>query len=1607
MQETLRSLIKSVNGRLDVKPAMMALGLQAADYSVMGARARSFCPVHKGKSFKSLQFDLPNRTCQCIVKECPAHAPLTVVELFARARSCSPAAAALEIAREQELTLDSALLAALRDRLLRLEVPKAAEAELAEAEELLACLVRGPLAGSPTPLRQLGSIRRRLGRVASASETFANAARAAEEAGDSFVHLEILSQDLLGLDPENADLLGRVAKLQRELTGDRSLWVPVLRKRAELMAARERWDDAATDLRAVVEAGNVLPGDWVILSEAEAKLGNTEQSHKALAKAAASFEAEGRPERAADLWEMLVEEDPSNRAANDRLAELREKLGDVDSFVQQMERLAAQALEKGDDGRAVECYEAILRKSEEHATARRQLAILQARLGDGAASARHLVRLGPDALDEELVPAAEAAARSDLDAEFVRTNAAALERVSVLLEAENRPEAAAPLLAALSEADGSRVSVLSRLAAVYTKTGNPDGARAVYVRLGELHRVKGEQGEARAAFEEAIRIDPQDGFALRQLYELSSGESDPAKAFGYGMQLAGVFAELGAEDDEKDLLHELIKNQPDNIEARERLAGWYLRREDNEAAAEQFRQLYEIHKTAGNLDAASGVLQRLEQVDGENPATLELLADVYRSLHDDTQAGNYLKRSAERYAETDRLEDSLRICESLSQLAPHDEELRVLRAEVLERAGEYTRAAAAWEEAADILHAEERPEEQLLALQRAVSLAPENDRLQERLAQLCSDLDRTSEAGALFAELAARHEESGNVTAAMDALTTACRLVPDSRELHERLAHLASARKDSAVARAEHVWLAEKSEQTGDAMEALEHYRRALEIAGDATLELKTARLLRQAGELAEAWALLRAIPGHGKEASSSGEFREELLRLYEKDPGREGALAFLLEHLGPKEGNGEAGGALLKGVDQLLRDGDVEEALQAGRAACELAGERLAVRHRLVAIYRKHGLPELAGKELLDIARELKDAGEEEKALEAVEEALRDRKGDVGGRRMRFDLLLALDRIPEATEEGVSLIESYRRASELDEALLICRELVARAGTAPEPRRLLAAILKDRGETTQQIRELRSLAEICLEREEYTEAVRTLKELLQIRPDDTKARLYYIDAYRQIGPEVDLVQDYLRLADIHNRHGAYHQATKVYERLLSIAPERPEVHIQFVDYLMENGQSTRAVTQAITLADLLLEREEPREALRQLQRIREAAKDSSAYYMALARMNVAMDARGTAAEAMEKAAVLERQAGNEARRAEILRDLLSLDPLDIEVHRALIDSLTQAGASPEEIRRARFRLAEACSQRGKPDLAEEEFRGNIAADRGDLESWRALVELRRQASSPTGFVEDLLQFARALVQKKEFKEAIETYLNVLEIEPRNIEAHRGYVRTYPKVGKESDIVEDILRFAQLLIEQGEIDEGLRYFELVMSIDPQNTVARDMITSTQARLKEARAAEARAAGQAAAPTPDPNRTHTQKSRSRTRQGASAEDFLRGELEEMERKESSEALAQVVSNYQDILAVNTQNANVRVKLADVLEQMGRVPEMLDQLSIAAESYFQRGDLPSSIQCCERYLKLNPGDGKVRKRLNEAILKRDAFKALESAILFTDREPPTKR
>jgi len=257
---------------------------------------------------------------------------------------------------------------------------------------------------------------------------------------------------------------------------------------------------------------------------------------------------------------------------------------------------------------------------------------------------------------------------------------------------------------------------------------------------------------------------------------------------------------------------------------------------------------------------------------------------------------------------------------------------------------------------------------------------------------------------------------------------------------------------------------------------------------------------------------------------------------------------------------------------------------------------------------------------------------------------------------------------------------------------------------------------------------------------------------------------------------------------------------------------------------------------------------------------------------------------------------------------------------------------------------------------------------------------WNFLLQTHLQIGLEEDLVDDYISLGNLYLDKGSLKDALQQYRKVIDSDPRNIDVRRQYIDIYLQIGLENDLVDDYLELADVLLETGNVEESIRLYSHVMSLDPDNKQAMHKLTETRSRIRS---------------DIDLSEPDQQKKKSGSKKA-----------KKQEKKESEPSATQLsyeeaIENYKNILSVNPSNANIRCKIAEIYFQTERVEEAMEEWDKASETFIFKGELDKGINLCERILEINQADAKIRDRLSRAILQKDSFKAIESAIsAYTD-------
>lgn len=1363
--------------------------------------------------------------------------------------------------------------------------------------------------------------------------------------------------------------------------GDTEAWTPRCLATVELLLASNRRADAVA-LAERLAAARSVP------MRARRQLGGLFEQHgqtqAAFAQylAAAKARAEQHPGEAEEMFAEAARLTPNDPELLRCLAALYLATGRVAQAVKQLRQLADQLEAEGEIEQAATAWQELLAADEAHLEARERLAALyeSGAIGEENSAVSHLARL------------------AELQANAGDRGLAIATRKRVL------------------RLDPANLECRDALARDYLAEDELEAARQEFLRLGAAWERQGDNRKAIDYHSKALELRPDDADTLAALVRTTRAEQAWQQFHDLSFRLAALHDRQGRLDEALEVCRGIIETDPSNRDARLLSASYLAARPEHKArAVTAYLETARLDLESGNPANVREVLGHVERLGPFVPETLEEMAALYLAIDCETEGLNHLRGAAHQLRKSGKLERALGVIDRILGVLPEDSDVLEEKAELLKALNRRDEAAGIWSRLVAAARSEALVRR---AYQSILTVCPE--RLDDRRGyiEFLEQLGEKRQAAEQRLELAFLVMASDPDEA--DRLAAQAQIVlDDSPRLHELRGELGAARADDQEALLHWTWLgrylvAERRYET-----ALVFLERALSISpAEPELLALTATAAKSVGQVDEAvrrYSLLAGILAEAGDLAHAAEAMKLACELTPQDAALQARHAKYLLEEGETE---QAINAYLQALRTAVGAGLVDQAQEIAGQLLEAPEADDHLHEQVAGVYGETGIPELAAKEYLELARRCESGDRLQEAKVWCRKSLDYKPRSVEARELLAGVHRRVGEPQAAAGILMELAEQFEESAALDKA---AEALEAAASLAPddiEANERLVTLYDRLGRFPPMAEALDRLVLIHSEQDRIEECLQALERLVELRPDDSRVRLQYIMHASHAPAAHDVVPHYLKLAELRAAKEEHDEAAEMFRHAIGADPTRPDSRMAFVRYLMRRGEASEALICIQELVELLVVREQYEEAEVLLKEVEEFGADEPALHLARAQVQRSRNARGMAIRDLQKAAELFGRRGEFEKMAHTLESALEIDPQNMESRRELVKVLRKLGRR-EQMAECQMQLAEIYVDRRLLDLAEAEYRAIVVEVPEHEAAWFCLFETQKQLGRTKQLADDYLAYADDLASRGQIEQALDYAGQAIRLDPMAIAAREKYIEIYLGIGGELELVEDFLTLADLYVTSGKIDEGIQLYSRIMELDPEHSEARDRLAETRTGRRPTNQAAPAAfhansrPHEANAPRLFGHSSVAEKSDSwptgvtpppgEDSELHEASRFLADELDSLDGDDHEESLRQVIAHYEDMLAVNPQNAGVRIRLADLYEQISCQEEALDQLTHAVESLYHKGEVDTCIDVCERILRQRPSDHRIRQRLKQSYNKRDAFKALQSDILLPDSLP----
>lgn len=960
-------------------------------------------------------------------------------------------------------------------------------------------------------------------------------------------------------------------------------------------------------------------------------------------------------------------------------------------------------------------------------------------------------------------------------------------------------------------------------------------------QLFELGRIYSKQAlpeKTIAAYEQILVHDERNWDALQQLIDLAIQTDDLPRLTKYSHRLSDLKAEAGALKQACHILKVLLEKNPQEVEALQKLAQLSQQADDEKGYCTALRGLGQEYVKRGEHAEAVQQFETLLERRPDDHDVRQMLIDCYSMLKMPEKAANHAEEMLKLSRDLDDPEHLRQAALAVLAFDTNRPAARRELAEALCRLGELEKAASNWLQAADQFQASKDVESAMSCLRRITEIAPNNTSAWKRYAEMAVSTGDTDSAQDAYFHLADAFQAQGDIPAAEAIIAQTLSLDPDDPITHARaLTHyLKSENQDAALT--EVIWLTSHHVRQRNYAAAEAVVQNGLELdPQNSTLHELHIGVLEKLGRTEEIEYRLQELAEQLLEKEEYERALKVLERLKGIDsdlPEARGQLAMLYARSGQADAAAEE---FLYVLSALFHRSEFEEAREVAEVAAKMLASDMSLRARIADMFAEHHMPDAAARYFASCAATAKEHNDTENQVRYLRLAVECRPRWPEGLQLLVEACSVSGRNDETAESLQRLAPVLIERKQLGKAAAALRQLIALRPKDPAPRRQLVEICTRMGDKEGRVGQLKELSDLLVSRGQTEEAVDVYRQIVGLRPDDTVVLHRYTELFSEIGNDIEILDDYMRLADAFAAKGALVEATRTFEKILTIDRRNSTAREKFIQFLQNYGQKARAVAEMLKLAGIYTSGMDCAAAVRTLSNALSLDPHNPDVCIALADVYELVGNREGAAKSLLRAAVLLQEKEAEKATA-IFRRVIDFDARNFDARKRLCDLLIQQNAAPAEIAPNLRKLAEMYSARGEAKAAEDAYELASKYEPESVEKLQNMIE-HHEKDADLQYL-DYVRYGDQLTSQGMIDKALEAYRKARDINDDRPELIQKYIDALTQIAPENEAIPDYIAIASRFLTLGDHGRAGQIYEHVLRLDPGNPAARLGKTAVQA-----------------------------------------------------------------------------------------------------------------------------------------------------------------------
>ncbi|MGH9561009.1 MAG: tetratricopeptide repeat protein, partial [Terracidiphilus sp.] len=203
---------------------------------------------------------------------------------------------------------------------------------------------------------------------------------------------------------------------------------------------------------------------------------------------------------------------------------------------------------------------------------------------------------------------------------------------------------------------------------------------------------QGKPAQAIAEYQQILKHDGQDQATLMTVGDLFARQGDMPRAIEYFERLAQVYLNNGFNSKAIAIYKKIGKLAPNELAPLERLADLYVQQGVLSEARPLFLQIAEAHLKANKAPRAVEVLNRLLEVEPDNPRVQMRLAELYNVMGQKKEAAHTYFNYAQRLFDREETDEAQKLIARAIEVEPDNPAALLLQARILHLANQNDKA---------------------------------------------------------------------------------------------------------------------------------------------------------------------------------------------------------------------------------------------------------------------------------------------------------------------------------------------------------------------------------------------------------------------------------------------------------------------------------------------------------------------------------------------------------------------------------------------------------------------------------------------------------------------------------------------------------------------------------------------------------------------------------------------------------------------------------------------------------------------------------------------------------------------------------------------------